>query len=123
MLSRLQSFDNLQASEFAATQVVPTAGIHCGCQGSRGVYVRAQRGLLPPRASDMLAVRIRAIDGKGLSPSRFAALPAATRTFTSKLLNMPSTPLNRYAIVARGGSSLVLIPRDEIVGSGGSALS
>jgi hypothetical protein len=26
----------------------------------------------------MLAVRIRAIDGKGLSPSRFAALPAAT---------------------------------------------
>jgi hypothetical protein len=28
----------------------------------------------------MLAVRIRAIDGKGLSPSRFAALPAATGT-------------------------------------------
>jgi hypothetical protein len=26
----------------------------------------------------MLAVRIRAIDDKGLSPSRFAALPAAT---------------------------------------------
>jgi hypothetical protein len=25
-LTRLQSFDNLQASEFAATQVVPTAG-------------------------------------------------------------------------------------------------
>ena len=54
-------------------------------QGGRGVYVRAQRGLLPPRASDMLAVRIRAIDGKGLSPSRFAALPAATGTFTSRL--------------------------------------
>ena len=27
MLTRLQSFDNLQASEFAATQVVPTAAI------------------------------------------------------------------------------------------------
>jgi hypothetical protein len=26
-ITRLQSFDNLQASEFAATQVVPTAGI------------------------------------------------------------------------------------------------
>jgi hypothetical protein len=53
-------------------------------QGGRGVYVRAQRSLLPPRASDMLlAVRIRAIDGKGLSPSRFAALPAATRTFAT----------------------------------------
>jgi hypothetical protein len=27
VLTRLQSFDNLQASEFAATQVVPTAAI------------------------------------------------------------------------------------------------
>jgi hypothetical protein len=33
----------------------------------------------------MLAVRDRAIDGIGLSPTRFAALPAATKTFTSKL--------------------------------------
>jgi hypothetical protein len=54
-------------------------------QGGRGVYVRAQRGSLPPRASDMLAVRIRAIDGEGLSPSRFAASPAATGAFTSWL--------------------------------------
>jgi hypothetical protein len=50
---------------------------------------------LPPRASDMLAVRDRAIDGAGLSPARFAALPAATRTFTSKLLSMPSTQRTR----------------------------
>src|SRR5215475_11708643 len=41
-----------------ATQVVPTAGIQCGCQGGRGVYIRAERGSLPNRASDMLAVRI-----------------------------------------------------------------
>ena len=33
--------------------------------------------LRPPRASDMLAVRIRAIDGRGLSPPRSAALLAA----------------------------------------------
>jgi len=58
VLSQRQSFDDLQASEFAATQVVPTAGIHSGCWGSRGVYVRAERGSLPPRASDMLAVRM-----------------------------------------------------------------
>ena len=57
-ITRLQSFDNLQASEFAATQVVPTAGNHCGCRGGRGVYIRAERGSLPNRVSDMLAVRI-----------------------------------------------------------------
>jgi hypothetical protein len=77
VISRLQSFDDLQASEFAATQVVPTAGNQHGCQGGRGVYVRAERGSLPPRASDMLAVRNRAIDGRGLSPPRSAALLAA----------------------------------------------
>ena len=56
--TRLQSFVDLQASEFAATQVVPTADIRYGCQGGRGVYIRAVRGSLPPRVSDMLAVRI-----------------------------------------------------------------
>ena len=61
VFTRLQSFDDLQASEFAATQVVPTAGNQRGCQGGRGVYVRAERGSLPPRASDMLAVRNRAM--------------------------------------------------------------
>jgi hypothetical protein len=57
----------------------PPLDVQFGPQGSRGVYIRAQRGSLPPRASDMLAVRNRAIDGIGLSPTRFAALPAATR--------------------------------------------
>ena len=33
-------------------------------KGSRDVYVRAQRGLLPPRASDMLAVRIGQLTAK-----------------------------------------------------------
>ena len=32
-------------------------------QGSRGFYFRAERASLPPHASDMLAVRIQAIDG------------------------------------------------------------
>ena len=55
-VTRLQSFGNVQASEFAATHVVPTAGIQFECQGGRGVYVRPLRGSLPPRVSDMLAV-------------------------------------------------------------------
>ncbi len=37
-------------------------------QGSRGVSFRAEHMSLPPCASDMLAVRFRAIDGRGLSP-------------------------------------------------------
>src|SRR6476646_1576017 len=36
-------------------------------QGSRGFYVRAERGSLPPRASDMLAARRQAIGGAGTS--------------------------------------------------------
>jgi hypothetical protein len=54
--SRLQSFDSLQARRFAR---------HPGCSyrsaqapGSRGFYVPAELGLLPPRAGDMLAVRV-----------------------------------------------------------------
>jgi hypothetical protein len=81
-----------------ATPSAPLAGTSRFHRG-RGVYVRAQRGLLPPRASDMLAVRNRAIDGKGLSPSRFAALPAATETFTSRLSTVRSS-----ALWSRGGS-------------------
>src|SRR5215831_11728182 len=47
--SQRQSFDNLQASEFAATQVVPTAGVHSGRRGGCGVYVRAERFVTSPR--------------------------------------------------------------------------
>src|SRR2546426_6089209 len=49
-----------------ATQIVPTAAT--SWQGGRGVYFRAPHELLPPHTSDMLAVRFRAIDGRGLSP-------------------------------------------------------
>ena len=34
-------------------------------QGSRGFYVRAEHASFPPHASDMLAIRIQAIDGAG----------------------------------------------------------
>ena len=61
----------------------PPLYIQFGRQGGRGVYARANRSSLPPRASGMLAVRDRAIDGRGLSPPRSAALQAATYVFES----------------------------------------
>src|SRR6516165_899649 len=70
-------------AKVAQEKLIKTSG-----KGGRGVYVRAQRDLLPPRASDMLPVRNRAIDGIGLSPTRFAALPAATRTFGLQTLRV-----------------------------------
>src|SRR5215469_275523 len=103
-ITRLQSFDNLQASEFAATQVVPTAGNRHGCQGGRGVYIRAERGSLSPRASDILAVRNRAIDGRGLSPPRSAALLAAP-DFTTTM------PAFKFSVQTPPGSNTV--PRDK----------
>jgi hypothetical protein len=74
----------------------PPLDVQFGRQGSRGVYIRAQRGSLPPRASDMLAVRNRAIDGIGLSPTRFAALPAATGNCTPSLSQIPDLTLSRH---------------------------
>src|SRR5215831_3635843 len=110
VFTRLQSFDDLQASEFAATQVVPTAGNQHGGQGGRGVYVRAERGSLPPRASDMLAVRNRAIDGRGLSPPRSAALLAAPVNLRRE------TPLDQGAVASllspTATDVLVAAPRD-----------
>jgi hypothetical protein len=84
----------LSGTHFAAAVICSSSGLRVCCHpgrshrsasdtsdadGGRGLYVRAQHGSLPPRASDMLAVRNRAIDGTGLSPTRLAALPAVTR--------------------------------------------
>ncbi len=65
-ISGLQSFLNVQASRFACH---PGRSHRCHFwQGGCGVYFRAPYELLPPHTSDMLAVRFRAIDGRGLSP-------------------------------------------------------
>jgi hypothetical protein len=45
-----------------ATPVAPTS--HLTVFGSRGFYVRAYQGSLPPPAADMLSVQSRAIDGR-----------------------------------------------------------
>jgi hypothetical protein len=57
-ISELQTVDHLQASRFARH---PGRSYRSGSidpLGSHGFYVRAYCGLLPPRTSDMLAVRI-----------------------------------------------------------------
>jgi hypothetical protein len=48
--------------------------------GSRGFYVRASRGSLPPPAPDMLAVRIGQLTAEDFHLIRCAALSAAPRT-------------------------------------------
>ena len=74
----------------------PPLGIRTRCSG------RPWR-LRPSTARFVTSPRIgyasppnRAIDGIRLSPTRFAALPAATRTFTSRLptVRSPSPPLD-----------------------------
>lgn len=42
--------------------------------GSRDFYVHAKLGSLPPRAVDMLAVRIEQLTAEGLSPSKIRGL-------------------------------------------------
>ena len=67
VLSRLQSFDNLQASEFAATQVVPTAVNLSDARAAVALHPSKSRFVTSPRIG--YASRLnRAIDGRGLSP-------------------------------------------------------
>jgi hypothetical protein len=77
-ITRLQSFDNLQASEFAATQVVTTAGVRSDVRAAVAFTSEENAVRCLPAHRIMLAVRNRAIDGRGLSPPRSAALLAAT---------------------------------------------
>ena len=59
-----------------ATQVAPTVAVLCP-QGSRGVYIRAERMSFPSCVSDMLVVRIGQLTTGDLHPIRLAALSAA----------------------------------------------
>jgi hypothetical protein len=67
-----------------ATQVAPTAG-PCRIQGGRGFYVRAEHGALPPRASDMLAVRTEQLTAWGLSPHKIRSLVGYSSNATRHL--------------------------------------
>ena len=67
-----------------ATQVVPTAAINR--HGGRDFYFRAPYELLPLHTSDMLAVRFRAIDGRGLSPHKTRSVVGRIHRFNGLLL-------------------------------------
>ena len=63
LVSRLQTFRYVQASEFAR---LPDRSYRCefSPQGSRDFYLRAYRALSPPHAPDMLSVRYRQLTEK-----------------------------------------------------------
>jgi hypothetical protein len=62
-----------------ATQVVPTDAT-CA-HGGHDFYFRAPYGSLLFRTSDMLAVRFRAIDGRGLSPHKIRGVVGRIHRF------------------------------------------
>jgi hypothetical protein len=76
MLTRLQSFDDLKASEFAATQVVPTAGTHSDARAAVALHPSSARFVASPRIGYASRPN-RAIDDRGLPRPRSAALLAA----------------------------------------------
>jgi hypothetical protein len=74
MISGLQSFAYIQASGFARHPGRSYRNGSVDPLGSRGFYVRASDGLLPPRPSDMLAVRIGQLTAWGLTPHKMRGL-------------------------------------------------
>ena len=74
MISGLQSFADVQASGFARHPGRSYRNGSVDPLGSRGFYVRTSDGLLPPRPSDMLAVRIGQLTAWGLTPHKMRGL-------------------------------------------------
>lgn len=77
LISGLQSFANVQASGFARHPGRSHRGL---TPGSCGFYVPAYLGSLPPRAGDMLAVRIEQLTAWGLSPHKIRSLVGCSPT-------------------------------------------
>jgi len=63
--------------------------------GSRDFSIRASRGLLPPRAPDMLAVRIGQLTAEDFHLVRYAALSAAPRTLALTCCRKPKRGTSR----------------------------
>jgi hypothetical protein len=95
-ISGLQSFANVQASRFARHPGCTYRRVPIGTPGSRGFYVHAYLGSLPPRAVDMLAVRIEQLTAWGLSPHKIRSLVGCS----------PRLPLCAHAPLADPGGIL-----------------
>jgi hypothetical protein len=77
-----------------ATQVVPTDAT-C-THGGPDVYFRAPYGSLLSHTSDMLAVRFRAIDGRGLSPHKIRGVVGRIHRFNGFRCCENNKPLKRF---------------------------
>src|SRR6516162_11383273 len=87
-ISRLQSFVNLQASEFAATQVVPTAenpyrmfraAVAFTSEHSAGCYLPAHRICQPSEIGQMTAKVFHLLDSQPCRPLPGLLLPGFQR--------------------------------------------
>jgi hypothetical protein len=78
-ISRAVVIPYVQASRFACH---PGRPHRCGSrpQGGRGVEFRAERDLLPPHASDLLAVRIGQLTARGLAPRKIRSLVGCSQS-------------------------------------------
>jgi hypothetical protein len=83
-------------------------------QGSRGFYVRAERGSLPPRASDMLTARRQAIGGTGTCTPLDCGLVGCS---------FPRVRLFRFPIIRAGSDRLEGCAVPPILPSARSALA
>ena len=77
-----------------ATQIAPTDT--ATPYGSRDFSIRASRGLLPPHAPDMLAVRIGQLTAEDFHLIRCAALSAAPRTLRFTCTGEPDSVAHEY---------------------------
>ena len=94
-MTGLQSFADVQASGFARH---PGRSYRRGPfdpRGSRGLYVRAYDGLLPPRPSDMLTVRIGQLTAWGLPPHQIRGLAGRSPDIISAISMEVRGPIPR----------------------------
>jgi hypothetical protein len=94
LFSRLQSFSYVQARRFVRHPDRSYRGAKA--PDSRGFYVHAYLGLLPPRAVDMLTVRFGQLTVRGLSPLKIRSLVGCS----------PNEALERDAAKKRGAPQL-----------------
>ncbi len=82
-----------------ATQIAPTVAVQ-NPQGSRGVYIRAERMSLPSYASDMLVVRTGQLTTGDFHPIRLPALSAAPPRCLGRPLSACRGPRPRRVRIA-----------------------
>src|SRR5712691_5115009 len=111
--ARLQSFADVQARRCAHH---PGRSYRYGItpHGSRGLYVRASRGSLPPHAPDRLAVRIGPLTAEDVHLIRCAALSAAPRTLGFTCCRKPQRRRSGATVLVVKGSWYIFLAPDRL---------